>query len=140
MDINLVKSLLLGHTEEFVHMGKGAVHTAVGGKAHEVEFLAALLYIIENSLDLGVLEELMVPAGHIDLDKILINDPSCAEVRMTHLRVTHLAVRKTDVFAAGLEMAHWILCSQGIDVRSSLRPDGVGVVMTPLSPAIENHK
>lgn len=96
------------------------MHSAVGGKAHQVQFLAAGLHIVIYGFDLLVLEELVVACGHIDLDQVLVDDAACAEVHMADLGVAHLSVRKADVLAAGLEMAVRILCPEGLNERSAL--------------------
>ena len=52
--IHFVQAFFLGNAEELVHMVQGAVHTAMGGKSHQVQLLAALFHIIIGGLNLFV--------------------------------------------------------------------------------------
>ena len=69
-----------------------------------MELLAAHLYIFVGGLDLLVLQEGVLPAGYVYLYQVLVNDASGAKVHMSHLRVSHLSVRKAYIFSAGLQM------------------------------------
>ena len=106
-------------------MVKGAVDAAVGGEAHQVELLSALFHRIVCRLDFLVLKEFVLTAGNVDLDKILVNYAAGAKVHMTNLTVTHLAVRETYVFTAGLKMAVRIFLTEGVNVGRALGPDCV---------------
>ena len=121
-------------------MVQGGVDTAVGGEAHQVEFLAGGLDIVVDRLDLGIVEELVVADGHVDLDQVLVDDAAGAEVHMANLGVAHLPVRQADVFAAGLQVAGRIFRTQAVDDRRALRPDGVGIIVFALAPTVEDHQ
>ena len=140
VDINLVQTVLACHPEEFVHVIQGGVHAAVGGEAHQVELLAGILHIVIDRLDLGVLQELVVADGHVDLDEVLIDHAAGAQVHVSDLGVAHLPVRQADVFAAGLQVAGRIFRAQGVDRRRALRPDGVGIIVFALAPTVEDHQ
>ena len=114
--------------------------SAVGAETEEMEFLAAGLDIVVDLGNLLVLLKLVLLAGHIDFDEILIDNASCAEVHVSDLRVAHLSVRQTDVFAAGLEMAVGIFCTQAVDERLALGVNRIAVVVASFAPTVENHQ
>ena len=62
---------------------------------------AALFNVVINSCDFLVLKKLVCSAGAVDLHQILVDDAAAADVEVTYLRVAHLAVGQTHVFAAG---------------------------------------
>ena len=121
----VLEAHLVSLGEELVEVVQRRVDAAVRTEAEEVEFLAALLYIIVGSLDLGVLHQLVLAAGDVDLHQVLIYDAAGAEVHMSDLGVAHLAVRQAHVLAAGLEVRHWIFCAEAIDKRSPLAIDDI---------------
>ena len=140
VDIDLFQAFILGHPQELIHVVQAAVHAAVGGEAHQVEFLAALFHIVVGGLDLRILQKFVLPAGDVDLHQVLIHYASGAQVHVTYLGITHLAVRQADIFPAGLQMAEGILFPQGVDVGRSLGPYGIGVVVEAFSPTVQNHQ
>ena len=140
VDIDFVQTFLFGHAQEFVHMIQGAVNAAVGGEAHQVQLLAAGLHIFVGGLDLLILEELVLTAGDVDLHQVLVHHAACTQVHVAHFGVTHLAIGKADVFAAGLQVAVGIFLPQRVDIGRALGPDGVGIVVAAFTPAVQNHK
>ena len=74
-----------------------------GGEAHEVELLAVVTGIAVSLHNLRVLEDVAALAGLVDLYEVLIDNASGTDVEVSHLGVTHLTVRKTNVLARGLE-------------------------------------
>ena len=140
MDVDLVQSFLLCNAEKLINVVKGAVNAAVGGKAHEVEFLAGFLHVLVCSLDFLVFQEFVLTACDIDLDEVLIYYAACAQIHVSHLGVAHLAVRQADVFAACLKMAVGILLAEGVNVGCSLCPYSVGIVVASFAPTIQNHQ
>ena len=60
------------------------MHATGRAKAHEVKLLAALLYIIVNTLDFSPVQQLVLAAGLVYFHKVLINNASCTEVHMTY--------------------------------------------------------
>ena len=73
------------------------MHATHRSETHEVELLVVGLHIVICSLDLRILEELVLAGCDVDLHEVLINDTTCAEVEVSDLRVTHLAFRKLAV-------------------------------------------
>ncbi len=116
------------------------MHAALRHQSHKMELLPALRRIVVCGLDFGIFKELVVAAGHVDFHKVLIDDPSGAEVEVAHLRVTHLSFRKSHGLAAGLKVRVGIFCAERVDVRRSLRVNGVRPVMLALAPSVEDHK
>ena len=140
VDIDLVQAFLRRYGQEFIHMLQGAVDTAMGRKAHQVELLSGGLHILIDRLDFRIVQQFVAPAGHVDLDQVLIDHAAGTEVHVTHLGVAHLPVRQTHIFAAGLQRAVRIFCAQGIDYRRSLGPNGIGIIVAAFTPAVQNHQ
>ena len=97
-------------------------------------------YIIICSLDFSILEKLVLAACDVDLYKVLVHHAAGAEVEVTYLRVTHLALRKTYGLAACLECAHRVLLAESFDVRCSLCVDDIRLILSALAPSVEDHK
>ena len=106
-------------------MVQGAVNAAVGGKAHEVELLAAFFHILEGGLYLLVFKEFVLTACNIYLYKVLVYHAAGAKVHVADLGVTHLAVREAYIFAAGLKVAGGIFGADGIYIGGAFGPDCV---------------
>ncbi len=113
--------------------------SAVGAKTEEMEFATVLLYIVVGGMDLGVLQETVLAAGDVDLHKVLIHNASGAEVHVSHLAVAHLAVRQTDVLAAGVQMRHGIFGPEAVDEGSPLGINCIAMVVASLAPTVKNH-
>ena len=109
-------------------------------KTHKVELLVVSLYIVVSSLDLSVLEELVLTSSDVDLHEILINYATSAKVEVTHLRVTHLALWKTYSLTTSLERAHRIILAESLNVRSSLSVDDIRLILSALAPTVEDHQ
>ena len=105
-----------------------------------MEFLSACGNIIVSSLNLRIFKQFVFPARHIDFHKVLIDDPSGTEVQMSHLRISHLSLRKSHSLAAGLKMRMWIFRAERIDIWCALSVDCVCPVMLALAPTVEDHK
>ena len=140
MYIDLVEALLGSLGEEFIKMVERAVHSAVRAEAHEVQSLAGSLHIVIDCRNLLVLQKLVGSAGAVDLHQVLIDDAAAADIEVTHLRVAHLAVGQTHVFAAGHKVRKRIFGAQGVDMRLTLGVDGVAMVVRALSPSVKNHQ
>ncbi len=140
VDIHFVQSFFLGYAQEFVHVVQGAVHAAVGGKAHQMQLFAALLHIVIGCLYLFVFQQFVLTAGDIDLHQVLIHHAAGAQVHVAYLGVAHLAVRKAYIFPAGLQVRGRVFGAEGVNVGGTLGPDGVGVVVTAFAPAVQNHQ
>ena len=137
---DLVEPLLRSHAEELIHVVEGGVHATVGGQAHQVKFLPAGFHVVENGGNLRVLQQFVLAACDVDLNQVLVHHAAGTQVHVPHFGVAHLPVGQADVFAASLQVAHRIVCPQGVDVRRTLGPDGVGIVVAAFSPAVENHQ
>ena len=51
------------------------------------------------------LHDAVVSTCHIDFHQVLIDDATAADVHVTYLRVTHLALWQTNVEAVGTQLA-----------------------------------
>ena len=78
------------------------MYAAITCQSHQMHCFAALSCIAESVFNLGIILYGALFDGLVDLDKILIDDATGSYVEMSHLRVAHLTVGETDVFAAGL--------------------------------------
>jgi hypothetical protein len=140
VDIDLGKALGGRYAKEFIDVVKGRMDTTVRGKAHQMQLFAGRLDIVEGRTDLLVFEEPVLAAGDIDLHKVLIDHPAGAEIHMADLGIAHLAVRKAHIFAAGLKVGTGILGAKCVDIRCTLGPYSVGIIVAALTPAVQNHK
>ena len=70
-----------------------------------MELFPCLCDIVISGLYLFVFKELVVAACHVYLYEVLIYDPAGSEVEVPDFRVSHLAVRKSDIFSACLKMS-----------------------------------
>ena len=112
---------------------------SVGGQAHEVDFLAALLDITEDGFYLGIIENTAVLARTVNLDKVLIHHASGTDIEMPDLGVTHLSVRQTYVLAARLQLGIRIGFQQFVPVWRRGTMDGICGIFVTDTPAVQNH-
>ena len=77
-----------------------------------MELFPCLCHIVVCCLYLFVVKELVVAACHVYLHEVLIYDPAGSEVEVADFRVSHLAVRKSDIFSACLEMSGRVFCPE----------------------------
>ena len=120
-------------------MIKGRVHSAVAAEAEEMELLARALDIVVAGGNLFVLEQLMLPAGDIDLHEVLVDDAACAEIHVAYLGVAHLALRKAYILAAALQLRVGIFRAKRIDMGLPLCVNCVAVVRATKAPTVQNH-
>ena len=116
------------------------MHATVGAEAHEVQLLARLLGVGIGSLHLRVLHNRIVLAGAVDLHKVLIDNATGTDVQVTHLRVAHLSVGQTHVFARSLQLRVSRNGRQIIKIRSRRIIDHVAPSVLSDSPSVENHQ
>ena len=102
--------------------------------------LTRLLSISESRLDLRVFEDRAISTSTVNLDKVLINDASCTNIKVTYLRVAHLSVRQTDILSRSLELRVWIISVEIIHVRGWSLEDDITLTLVTDSPSIENHQ
>ena len=69
-----------------------------------MKLLAILLSICICLLHLSILAYRAISASTVNLYQILIYNTSGTNVEVTYLRVTHLTIRKTNVFTRSLKL------------------------------------
>ena len=69
-----------------------------------MELLASFLGVAVSLNDFLVLEDRTVLASTVNLNEVLINDTTSADVQVAYLRVAHLSVRQTYVLATSEEL------------------------------------
>jgi hypothetical protein len=75
-----------------------------------------------------------------DSGKLLIHDASCAHVQVTHLRVSHLAVRQTHRHAAGISLHERALRHQFFHHRRLRQCNRIPLRLVIEAVAIQNHQ
>ena len=75
------------------------MYAAVARKAHQVQFLAVVAGVGVGSCYLRIVHDGTVVACTVYLDKVLIYHAACTDVEVSHLRIAHLSVGQSDVFA-----------------------------------------
>ena len=100
--VAVLYAILLGYVYQFQDVAEAGVYAACGREAHEVYGVPGLLGIAVCRLYLGVLQYAAVGTGSVDFHEVLVYDAAGSDVEMPHLRVAHLSVGQTNVFAAGL--------------------------------------
>ena len=77
------------------------VNPAIRNKADQVEAVA--MGGLDNFLEDRITVESAILNGEIDAGELLIDDAACAEIKMSHLGVSHLALGQADLEPARLE-------------------------------------
>ena len=77
------------------------VNTAIRNESDQVE--AVVMGGLDNFLEDRIAVESAILNGEIDAGELLIDDATCAEIEMAHLRVSHLAFGQADLEPARLE-------------------------------------
>ncbi|VVB69394.1 Uncharacterised protein [uncultured archaeon] len=92
--INPLQTLFLCHLQKGIQVGVVAVHAAIGEQAHQMQPAASgLLHGLQQN---RILVKSSILHGQADPGIVLVNDPSAAQVEVSHLRVAHLPSRQTD--------------------------------------------
>ena len=102
--------------------------------------MTCLLCITVSLLDSLILKDRIVSTSTVDLHQVLVNDTSCTDIEVTYLRITHLTIRQTDIFARSLKSRVRIVCIEIIHVRSRSLSDNITHSLIADSPSIENHE
>ena len=98
VDIDFFKTVVLRDVAERIEMVERRVNATVAGKSHKMDGLAVVAGIGERIYDFRVGENRAVLACLVDFHKVLIDHATGTDIEVSHFRVAHLAVGKTDVF------------------------------------------
>ena len=134
------ESKFLTYLDELEEMIERRVNAAIRSKSHEMELLTSLFSVCISGNDLWILRNRTVLACTIDLYEVLINDTSSSDIEVTHLRVTHLSVRKTYVFTRRLKLRVSRNSCKIIQIRCRSVVDNITFTMLTDSPSVENHQ
>jgi hypothetical protein len=118
VDVNLGQAILLSDVTESENVLERRVYTTVRGQAHEVDSLVVILSVRECRFDFGVIEDCTAGDSLVDFYKVLIKYTAGTDVKVANLRVTHLTVRQTNVFAGSLELRMGIGFEERIPIGS----------------------
>ena len=129
-----------GDVAEFEKMLQRRVHAAVRHEAHEMHVHAVFLGVFERGFHLRVLHDRVVAAGAVDLHEVLINDAAGADIEVSHLRIAHLSVGQADVLAVGAQFGMGVFFGHGRNVFGMHGRNDVRLIVTAVSPAVEDHK
>ena len=133
-------SVFLGDIDEFEEVLQRRVHATIGGKPHQVDALSVVPCIFVGAHNLRILHDGVVAACAVDFHEVLIDDTSGTDIEVSHLRVSHLSVRQSDVLARCLELRVGICAVEIIHVRSRFLIDDVALTFVSDSPSVENHE
>ena len=76
--------------------------TAIRNESDQVESVA--MGCLENFLKNGITFESVILDGEINAGELLIDDATCAEIKMTYFGIPHLAFGQADLESARLEL------------------------------------
>src|SRR5262249_31348741 len=91
-----------GRFEDRVEVREQSVDAGIGAEAHQVDGLARGLGLVDRARDDLVFLK-SEAAGLSDRDGFLVHDSAGADVLVADLGVTHRALGKADILAAGLD-------------------------------------
>ena len=80
-------------------MFQRAVYSTIRYQAHKMYLFFIVTGISKSLHDLGILHNRIIPACFVDPYQILIHHPSGTDIQMADFRITHLAIRQTDIFS-----------------------------------------
>lgn len=116
-----------------------AVYATWRHKTHYVNSLTSSVCSIDSFAKSFVREEVTISDRLGDTGKVLINNATCADIGVTNLRVTHLAIRQTYVLTRSLQLRVRIGCYQGIPIRSRCASDYIVFAFVTNSPTITDN-
>src|SRR5690554_5574221 len=93
------------------------MHPTVRNKSYQMQFFALLLCMFESVLENFVIAQGSLHECLVYFYKILINNTSCSDIHVTHLRVAHLALRQPYSQPRSLESAVRIPAIQAVNKR-----------------------
>ena len=134
------QSIRLAHFYQFEQMFEAGVHAAVAAKPHQMEFLALLFGVGVGSFHLRILHDRVILTCPIDFHQVLIDDASCTDIEMSHLRISHLSVGQPHIFAACLQLTVCRHCREIIQIGCRGIKNHVTLILFSDSPTIENHE
>ena len=135
----LLHAILLGDVSQLQQMLQRAVHATVRHQTHQVDLLAVLLRIAIRPFDLRILQDRVLATSDVDLHQVLVNDTTCADIQVTYLRVTHLAIRQTYVLARSLQLRVRISFQQRIPIGSRRARDYIILGLVANTPTITDN-
>ena len=139
MHEGILDLILGGDVAELEKVLQRRVHAAVRHETHEMHVHAVLFGVFERGLHLGILHDRVVAAGAVDLHEVLIDDATGADIEVANLRIAHLSVGQTDVLTVGAQFGMGVFRGHGRDVFGMDGRNHVRLVMTAVSPAVEDH-
>ena len=89
-----------------------AVHSSVRNQPEKMEAMSASFR--EGFLRDGIPLQLAVGEGFVDSGKILVNDPTRAEIQVADLRVAHLPFRQPNVETAGAQPSARVIAIEAV--------------------------
>lgn len=116
------------------------MYASGAGETHKVQRVSCLLCVGIGIFDFRVVHNGAIGDGAVDFYQILINDASGADVEVTNFAVTHLSVRKSDVFARSLKFGVGIFLNEAVPIRLGSLVYSVAVVVGTDAPAVQNHQ
>jgi hypothetical protein len=117
-----------------------AVDPSIGEEPDQVKRGAVPLHVVDRPEKGRLLEELPHADRAVDPGDLLVDDASCADVHVAHLRVPHLAHRQSDILARGVDGGPGIRAEEAVDEGLVRLRDGVDVGILPDPEAVEDDE
>ena len=92
MDVNILYAAALCQLQQRIQMLVVAVDAAVGEQADEMQCLTVRRSVLYCAQQGRIFKKAAVLDVFGDASELLIHDTACADVRVAHLAVAHLAV------------------------------------------------
>ena len=135
-----VYAIFFSHAQQRVEMRLIGMHAAVGEQAEQVQAASAGTGIFHGGEQHRMREEFAVLDHELDARAVHVHDASRADVEMPDFAITHLAVRQSDVRAAGVNQSVGIVAQKAVIIRLAGQRDGVGFGFGAISPAVEDDE
>ena len=139
MDEYFLQAFLFAQLQDRVQMCVVAVYAAVREQTPDMQVGIVLLAVLDCAQQFFVLEEYAVFDVLGDQGQVLVDDAAGADVHMTPLGISHLAIRKTNCQTAGVAFYKRTLCFQLIHNRCVCDRDGIGLRIVGQAVTIQHH-
>ena len=131
---------LLCQVAELKEVVERRVNTAIRNQTHKVNLLAICSSILKCGLNLCIILNRAITASTVNLYQVLIYNTTCTNIEVTYLRVTHLALGQTHIFAIGTQLSVRIFLSECVNIIGLSRVDNITLGVVTIAPAIKNHQ
>src|SRR4029077_1149749 len=140
VNIHAVNALLFGHLEQRVEVSLLGVNASVGHKAKQVQPAAAGAGMLQGGDQGGVGEEVAVLDHQVDAGDVHVDDAAGADIEVADFAVSHLAVRETNEWSAGVNERVGIFAQQTVVGGLVGEGDRVGFSLGAIAPSVKDDE